>query len=199
MVNPYAVFDCLSVGARLQSSLDNFAEAEIHLFSYLGCLLSLYRQRPVSDWNYKFTGTKNGSPFSTEINEAFKQLYISGFLEIKDEYYKLSDKGLGEYNLLKSLTQNANRDVFIDGACASLLSLPVGFIRNALSNEPEIKRVFALSTSRWLLEEERVESLYEQFASLSAAIGIEIKDLMVPAIVWLKYLTRTSENLQPAP
>jgi hypothetical protein len=31
--------------------------------------------------------------------------------------------------------------------------------------------------------------LYEQFAALSEAVGVSMGDLMIPALVWLRYLS----------
>jgi len=193
MINPYALFDCLSIGKRLQAILNNFAEAEVHLFSYLSCLLLLYRQKPIADWKYMYAGTKNGAPFSIEVSAALKRLQIMGFIEPNDDYLRVTNRGLEEYERLLSLTQNSQREIFLEGACSSVLSLPVGVIRNAISNDPEIKRA-SMSAARWLLNDNRVDALYQEFSALSEAIGIQVKDLMVPAVVWLTYLTRTSSQ-----
>ncbi len=60
-MNPYAAFDALQIIASLQSIYRNVAEAEVHLFAYLSCLLSLYSGQPVGDWGYDFAGTTTGS------------------------------------------------------------------------------------------------------------------------------------------
>lgn len=194
MVNPYAYFDCLSIGKRLQEFSGDFAAAEIHLFAYLACLLWLYKKRPVADWEYLFAGTKDGSPFSPDINKALYLQSSSGFIEQFGYYLQITDIGLEEYALLRSLSQNSKRETFIDGACSSILALPIGTIREAIFQEPELERVSKSPRAELLLDDRRVEGLYAQFETLSATIGVDVENLMVPAVVWLTYLSQIAET-----
>jgi len=192
VVNPYACFDSLSICRRLQHNLGNTATAEVYLFAYLSCLLSLFKNRAVSSWQYRFSITPNGYPYSTDLDNALKILMDSGLLQPDDpQYVRLTEEGNMVYNSLSSLEQNSQREPFIEGACSTLLSMPIGLIRRSLSNEPEIKGALELSQSRILLSNAGLESLHDQFDELSAVIGIDIKELMVPAIVWLEYLTES--------
>ena len=109
-------------------------------------------------------------------------------------YYQVSERGLREIQFLRSLKQNTQRDVYLEGACSSLIALPVGVIRDALLNEPELKQAASLPTARWLLEPAKEKSLYDEFHQLKSAIGVEVKDLIVPAIAWLTYLGRGSHE-----
>lgn len=192
MVNPYACFDSLSICRRLQHNLGNAAIAEVYLFSYLSCLLSLFKQHPVSSWQYRFSITENGYPYSTDLDNALKILMDSGLLETDEpQYIKLTEEGSETYKSLSSLEQNSQREPFIEGACSTVLAMPVGLIRRSLSSEPEIRGALELSQSRMLLSTAGLDSLYDQFSELSAVIGIDIKELMVPAIVWLEYLAES--------
>jgi len=200
VLNPYATFDCLSIGAKLQASLGNVAPTELQLFAYLSCLLSLYRQRPVAEWGYSFAGTEYGAPFSPEINSAITQLIIEGLLFEEDCYLKVTDEGQKEYRILLSLSQNAQREVFLEGACSSLLALPISIVREALHSEPGLRSALKLNSTRMLLSEGNPEMrmLYKQFETLGQAIGMKVDNLMIPSVVWLTYLSqfRTTADIQ---
>lgn len=200
MINPYASFDCLSVGTKLQKVLDDVADAELHLFTYLACLLTLYRGQPVTDWGYQHTSTKNGAPFGYEIAAAIPQLVLSGFFSrTATGNLRITDEGKKEYDTLLSLSQNQKREVFLEGACSSALALPVGVVREALLHEPELERATALSSARTLLDGPGISLLYEQFAALSEVVGMQVKGLMTPSVVWLTYLAKASKILDPSP
>jgi hypothetical protein len=195
MINPFACFDCLSIGRRTQLALNNFAQTELHLFAYLACLLSVYKQRPVTEWGYSFYGTRSGIPFSPEIDSAISELTIAGLFDANGEYLKVTGYGQEEYELLRGLSQNSIRESFIEGACSSILALPIGTIRDALSKEPEIGYAIRVQATRRLLEDgPGLELLYSHFASLSNAIGVEVDDLMLPAVLWLTYLSQVAKT-----
>lgn len=192
MVNPAAYFDCLSIGLRLQKRLDEPSIAEICLFSYLSCLLWLYKGKPVSAWGYSFTVTRQALAFSSDIQNSIEILADMGLLIAKEQFYMyITPRGEHEYEHLKTLSSMAEREPFLEGACSSLLALPYGLIRNTLQQEPDVRATMELAQSRALLTENDLDSLYDQFGALSAAIGVDINDLMVPAVVWLKYLAKT--------
>lgn len=178
----------------MQNSLGNVASTEIQLFAYLSCLLSLYKGQQASAWGYDFAITKLSYPYSPELDQAIDVLVSNGCLKLSNEYITVTEFGKEEYTFLKSLFQFSTREDFIDGACSSLLALPVGAIRNALYQETDIKGAVALAQSRLLLTESGVDALYEQFGALSTSIGVEVDDLMVPAVVWLSYLLKV-QNL----
>ena len=192
MVNPYACFDSLSICRRLQHHLGNSAVAEVYLFAYLSCLLSLFKQHPASSWQYRFSITEDGYPYSTDLDNAIKTLIGSVLLESDEyRYVRLTKEGNEIYESLSGLEENSQREPFIEGACSTVLAMPVGLIRRSLSTEPEIRGALELSQSRILLSTAGLDSLHDQFNELSAAIGIDTKDLMVPAMVWLEYLAES--------
>lgn len=196
MSNSLASFDSLSVCIKLEKVLKDVAVAELHLFTYLASLLSLYRKQPIADWGYQHTNTKVGAPYSHEVQTAIPQLVLSGFLSYtKDGFVVATIDGHEEYGFWVTLSQNRRRETFLEGACASVLALPVGIVRDAVLSEPELRSATAVDSTRTLLEGPGIELLYEQFAALNEAIGIEIESLMTPSVVWLTYLARTSDKL----
>lgn len=194
MLNSYAAFDSLYVGRYLENALRNFAEAEVHLFAYLGCLLSLYRKQPVSDWGYGFSGTRNGAPFSVELNDSMAALRSAGMVTTEREYLNLTEPGKLECDGLSQLSINHERIGCLEGACGCLLTMPVGVVRDALFQEPMLKPAVRLSDARPLLERPGLTLIYDQFSELSDAIGVHVSDLLIPATVWLTYLSRTTPD-----
>ena len=192
-LNPDATFDCLFVANRLQSQRLSFSVQEIHLFTYLACLLWIYRERIVSDWGYEFVGTELGAPFSREIDTALKELLSHGyFRKIHDRILltKLAEQPLQE---LSELTINQERAECLHAACSSVAAFSVGMVSNALAKEPELMRAKALPSSRMLLEDAARSQLYVQFDALRKAVGQRSNDLRLPAVVWLTALYRFGE------
>lgn len=197
-MNPLAFFDTLYIVARLDKTLGNAAFAEIHLFAYLSCLMSLYARQPVSAWGYRFAVTEAGSPFCTEIDLACGEFVRRGFLTETDGFASVTRRGERELEFLRSLLQYRRRETYLDGACASALALPVGLVREALGRQAELRIADAGVKSRLLLEEVRLHRLHKDFAELSAAIGIGLKELMVPAVIWLNYTLQNGDQLGQA-
>ena len=192
-VSPYAYYDSLAISSNLQSFHGDTTIFEIHLFSYFACLLFLYQGNPVSNWRYIFYRSGSGAPFSTELMTAVDYCIHNGDLNNKDEVIRISPEGERMLGLLNKLSQNQERKVYIEGACESTLSLPVGHVKSALFEEPELRSATITKTNKQLLSESNpsLSLLYEQFTALSKALNFETEDLMVPATVWLRYLTQT--------
>ncbi|MBK7829706.1 hypothetical protein [Nannocystis sp.] len=185
-----AVYDTLSLVSHLTEPLEGVRQPEVHLFAYLACVLSLYDGKPVADWGYLFAGTANGSPLSPALDASIEQLEASGMLSVTDDLLTLSEIGKQEYGIQQGLSQNAWREAYLTGACDSVLALPVGVLRDALSRESALDRAAQLATTRALLEDSDLQTLYDQFGALSEAIGVQVKELMIPAVTWLSYLSR---------
>lgn len=195
MSKPEPVYDALYVSNALQRQLGNAARGEVHLFTYLACLLAVYSHRPTADWTYDFAGTMSGAPFSTELDAAIDDCILSGLLSSRDDLLILTAVGQQELSELSNVSFCSWRTIYLEASCCSTLMAPVGTVRNALSQEPNLKPVSLLRVSRRLLDKPGLELLYEQFAALHQAIGKDTRDLFVPATVWLAYL---SESAKPS-
>jgi hypothetical protein len=193
MVSPYAAFDSLYIAAALQDNVQYPVVAEIYVLAYLAVLLSLYRRQPVADWGYGFAGTREGSPFSPEIAEALRALTSAGFLRSREGRIEITESGMEELSSLQTFSQNRDRIGYLEAACSSTLTMPVGVIRHAIAQEPTLRPVSRLATTRPLLDGPYLSKLYDQFEALGQTVGIEHKDLLIPATVWLGYLWRASE------
>ena len=104
MNNHYAIFDYLSISVKLQGVLKNFSEYEIQLFAYLSCLLSLFKKRNVSEWEYSFVATGFGAPYSSDIGNVNRHFIETGLVDYKeDEYMELSPIAIDNYESMLSL------------------------------------------------------------------------------------------------
>ena len=195
-VNPFAFFDCLAISTRLQDVLDAVAPAEVHLFAYLACLLSVYRGMPVARWGYSFAGTHNGSPFSPEVEMSKELLLRTGHATVTEfGYLQLTSSGCKEYELLASLTVNSQRIEYLVGACATVLTLPLGWIRAAITSDRQMRLAAELKTTRPLLTETAIDEFHEDFELLAAGLGADVPDLMIPAIVWLRSMKEITTSV----
>ena len=192
-LNPDATFDCLFVTNHLQIQRPSFSVQEIHLFTYLACLLWLYRERIVSDWGYEFVGTELGAPFSREIDTALKELLERGYFRKIHDRVRLSELAKQPLQDLSELTINQERSECLQAACSSTAVFSVGMVSSALAKEPELMRAKALPSSRLLLEDSARSQLYVQFDVLRKAVSQRTNDLRLPAIVWLTALYRFGE------
>jgi hypothetical protein len=194
-LHPNATFDCLFVARRLQAHGATFTGPEIYLFSYLGCLLWLYRKNIVTDWGYSFVGTELGAPYSQEIDSALKELLGRGlFLRVHDRLRMtdLAERTLDEFT---NLEMNRERAECLNAACASIVAFSLGMVTSALSQEPELSRARALPSSRLLLEDAAQSQLYIQFEALRNNLDQQASDLRLPAVVWLLALYRSNSSI----
>ena len=197
MPSPAAHFDCLYTANRLSSRLGAVAEGELHLFAYLACLLSLFDTQPVSDWGYTFAGLGAGAvaPFSPEIRESVELLIADGSLvRTGESSLALTDAGSAELVFLSSMSFFEGRERYLDVSCSSLRLFPVGLIRAAMGMEPGLRPVVATGGARTLLADVAIDQLHEQFDGLVSVLGPEKMDLLVPASVWLSYLSEMARK-----
>jgi hypothetical protein len=195
---PEAAFDCLFVANRLQARARSFASPELHVFTYLACLLSLYRGRSAADWGYEFVGTELGAPFSQQIDAALRELLSRGYLvrtSDRLQMLELADQRLRDFD---HLNLNQERAECLKAACATTAAFSVGMVTSALSQEPELQRSNALPSNRQLLEDAGLSQIYALFEALRGGLNQETSDLRLPAVVWLAALYRAGEATTPS-
>ncbi|RZK15169.1 MAG: hypothetical protein EOO43_15425 [Flavobacterium sp.] len=181
---PEAFFDSLSLAHKLDNFLDGFRLEEIHLFSYFASILFLYRQNPVSDWQYRFTISSTGYPFSDAINDATSRHIQNGLFEEKGTFYSISSRGTDEFNKFKILPTFKRREEFLTPACTTSIIVPYSDTLRALLSDPEISKVKALANSSWLEQ----TNIYQKFDEISKAVGVSAQDLVIPAVTWINYI-----------
>jgi len=192
-VSSTALFDALSLTDHLELVLNAPYRGEIRLFSYLACVLSVYDRHPASTWGYSFFATRDGSPFSSDLNNALEQCitlrYLTSDETSQERVFSLTDEGSESLYGLRTLTRCQSRGVFIEASCSSALAIPSGLVRRAITPEPDLRAARALNSNRSLLQEDSgsYEILSEQLAALRDAVGREDSDLLVPALAWIKF------------
>jgi hypothetical protein len=193
MSNSYASFDFLFIAEELSVKLGSATVGEVHLFAYLGCLLSLFKGQPVSEWGYGFAGLEAGAPFSPDLQESCAELERAGFVKNTMSQMTVTEIGRQQIEILGDFATLGGRKPYLAAACASLLSFPVGMVRSAMSMEPGLRPVWNVGGMRPLLAITSLEQLHEHFDSLIMAVG-QTSDLLVPSTVWLTYLFELSRK-----
>jgi hypothetical protein len=188
-MNPAATFDVIALHGHLRRSIGAISRSELHLFGYLACLLSLYDRFPASDWRYAFVATEFGTPFSTELDNAYETALRDGLLILDSdrELTKLTAAGEQELADLSTLLTMRSRDRFLEAACATALMVPIALARTAINSDPRIRASESLRSSRALLTEDWYADIHTQFDVLRAAVGEASIDLLAPAVVWIRY------------
>ena len=83
----------------------------------------------------------------------------------------------------------------LQASAATITAFPVGLVREALGQEPELSRAKDVPASRMLLEEEStLKALYHQFDVLREVLGSTKRDLRLPAVVWLTALFEDAQK-----
>lgn len=187
MRNPESFFDCLSITAKLQSSLQGVSRLDMQRVGFLSCILALYDKQPVSEWGYQFANTDFGKPFSYQLNEATTFLHETGRLTEQNGRFSLSEDGLGLTRQLENLNACRIRARYTDAACFSTLAVPQSTLTQGLDHEPTVASSQLRTTGAMLLDGPAVELLYEQFVGLSSVFRPDSADLISPSVLWLSY------------
>jgi len=197
-ISPTAYFDTLFIVSNLQEELGDVLKSEIHLYSYLGCLLSLYDGQPVSEWGYRFAVTDSGYPFSGEVEKSIDLQIRSGLISLSQgsdtSSYNVTKGGRLRKENLEDQSMFSKRTQYLEGACSSTLALPPGLIRTALTSERTVSNAVKLGQSKLLLDEVATDRLYEDFEAIRRVIGSDVDDFMAPAVTWLTYLAKEAEK-----
>lgn len=195
MDNHHAFFDSLSITITLNEGVHDVDSPDIHLFAFLACLLSIYKGKAASEWGYSFAVTQYGYPYAGEITNSLDLLKKIGHIESNHLIIQPTEQGKRKYEFLRKFTLYTEREKFLVGATGTALALPLGSIYSAISEGTEIRNAVTLTQNRQLLSEVGQKMLYEQFKELSAQIGINAKDLMLPAFIWLSYFANINNPM----
>lgn len=192
--NHQASYDVLAIVGRLQGAMNGVTVPEIHLLAYLACLLALYRGYPAGSWEYRFVRSDWGSPFSQEVQCAIATLEDRQFLVRDVEAMHLTANGREFWTFLAERHEHAWRTSALDGACSSALTIPAGVIRQAIHGEPSLRTASIHQSTRMLLDTGDIALLHHHFTALSEAVGPNVADLIVPSVVWLRYLVQVQKR-----
>jgi hypothetical protein len=153
----------------------------------------MYEGQPASDWGYGFAATTYASPYSEEIARSLDDLKVEGSLSVSSSGLAVSELGTQNLQQWRNLSRFSDRSRYLRVACSSGVAIPLPVISASIGSEPQLKRAAELKSTRTLLTEPSVESLYAQFGALSSAIPQDSSTLLVPAVVWLSYLAEARD------
>lgn len=191
-MNYRASYDVLALLNHLIPSVGGADEAELHVFSYLACLLSVYAGHPASDWGYDFIASPAGAPFAEELDGAIRWAANVGHIRSENGTWKLTSDGAAEFAALTTLGAQKRRLAFIEPACASTLSIPLGWVRRGIDQTPALRSAAARDNRRYVSDEAAIDAMYDHFAVLRRVVRDDVGDLLVPAVIWLEYLAGTT-------
>jgi hypothetical protein len=192
-----ASFDALTLTGSLSDVTDGLTQGELHSLDYLACLMAIYDGHDPGWWGLSFSVTETGAPFSRELSKAVDELVFARWLLRFDRVYRLSDEGRTELEFERSLAPNERRLRYLSAASSAALSMPLPTIADALAHEPGLRRALTYLRRQKLLDDISLDLVDQQFTALTEGLGqppAEREDLMVPAVVWLTYLSRTHER-----
>jgi hypothetical protein len=186
-ISPEAYCDALVIMKESPQSVLPISVIEMHLFSYLGCILALFQGKPIGEWGYSYVVTKEGFPFSVEFEEARKNLVFRGLVDTTSDGLLMPHEPQISNEFEKILTLRAleSRRSWMQSATQCALALPVGSIRYAINNTPGLEGPLSISQSRTLLSGIDVSLLYEEYKVISSVLGTDARDLLSPAVIWL--------------
>ncbi|MDR2667193.1 MAG: hypothetical protein LBB34_03765 [Holosporales bacterium] len=185
---PESIHDCLAITKNLEETMRGVTHQELQRLTFLACIISLYAQRPLSDWGYSFSHTKYGTPFSTEVSAAIGFLEESKHILSNDGRYVVTDLGNTFYNFLSTQSYHFNHILYINAACGSASALPPGTLAKGLNNEPTISSNKLRENGMQLLYGAAIEILYEHFQGLYTIFPKDNPDLLSAAVTWLLYV-----------
>lgn len=190
-MNVCANFDILFYLSHPQNKYAEQTLFEINTMLYLAELLSIYDGCNTPKWGYGFARNKYGAPVSIELMEEMEFLSTKGYL-LKDSsgYYRISNTAVLDSFL--SLSQSGFlgwRAKYIEAVFDSLLTKSFPRVVRAIQNEPGISFLESMNRTSTLLESSLVNALYEDFGVLQEIIGDPKIDLVVPASLWIDYLS----------
>lgn len=187
-LNTPATFDVLYITCSLRRIAGGVVAAELHLFAYLACVLSLYRGSMADNWGYTFVGTELGAPFSPDLDTAIAELANRGFLARTADRMRPSTEAEDRLRAFQALQLNRERVDCLYAACSSTSVFSLGMIGGALAHDPELRRSRKVPLTRQLLDRSGRASLYRHFEALRKGLPQRDVDLRVPAVVWLAAL-----------
>lgn len=190
-MNICANFDILFYLSHPRNKYAEQTLFEINTMLYLAELLSIYDGCNTQDWGYSFARNKYGAPVSIELMDEVDFLCAKGYIS-KDNsgYYRVSETA--SLNSILSLSQSSFlgwRTKYIEAVFDSLLTKSFPRVVGAIQNEPGISLLESINRTSTLLESSLVSVLYEDFGVLREIIGDPQIDLVVPASLWIDYLS----------
>jgi hypothetical protein len=180
---------------HVERSVKGIAHAELHVLAYLAALLSVYAGRPPDAWEYDFTATPSGAPYSHALASEIDRLRASGLIADRGLVLSMTELGTDTLRALSRFESCTERSAFVEAAAACVNFIPIAGVSDALTYEPQLQRVVTFAGSRRLFDHSGIILLSAHFHAVREAIDERrgpSQDLLVPAIVWLTYLSQVA-------
>lgn len=196
-ISPEAYGDAVLLAISAPSSILPISVVELHLFSYVGCVIALFRGMPIADWGYRFSLTSEGFPFSAELEDARKVMVANGLLEVDDEglLHSANAELTSELDFISQFGSWEVRREVLATAMECALALPLGSIRHAIGQTPSIAPALRLGQTKSLLEGDDISLLYDEYQIVTKVLGPDPQDLLSPAVLWLSARVLRAEEL----
>lgn len=192
---PVAFHDCLAVTVGAPRSVAPFSITEVHLFSYLGCLLAVYEGQPVSDWGYQFALTRAGYPFSAQLDVAMRHLANSRLIQITTaEEVEPLEGAFEELCQLRTMPSWQGRRRWLDTAIECSLAMPVSIVKHAVIARDDLTGL-AVSGPRAMISETYVARIHAERTAIEQALGGTPPNLLAPAVAWLSLYAMQRSDL----
>lgn len=192
-INIYTNFDVLYLLNSMKIKYKELSFYEINVLLYLAKLLSIYDGNLSGYWKYDFTNSEAGAPISRDILNEMEVLHEKGNIETQDDiYFMLKSKDIIDKLEVISKQYTFNwRIKYIEGAISATLSKSIPKVMNAIQNEPGIQYYYHLDRSGVLHDEsdKEVDGLFSDFMILKEVVGDSREQLLVPASIWIEYLS----------
>ena len=191
-MNQFAIYDMISLTDKLEKQLGDVSIAEIQMFSYLSCVLSIFEGNNSNEWGYRFIKNEYGSPYSQDLENVFSHFQSNKMIDVQEDYFKLNDVSLRKYSILKKMNLFKNREKYLSVSTKSIKFLSYSQVRKSLYNEPTLYFSKQSSNKKLLLDDESasIHQLYSQFSKLRIAIDKKYDELIIPALAWMSYNTQ---------
>lgn len=215
---PTWAYDALWTCRALDGPTRGVTAAEMQVFAYLACLVSIYDQRNVADWGYTFTATPAGSPYAKRLAETSDRLRARGLIvdrlasqgrrrraPVPDDVHTysatptvltLSSLGEQEFTALSRLPSCRDRERYLETATSAAQLMPLPSVSDAVTYEPNLRRALNRVATTELLDEDGVAVITLQFEAVAEALrghSGTAQDLLVPIAVWVSFLAETAD------
>jgi hypothetical protein len=189
--------DALYISEALSTFAGGAAAVELHLFAYLGCLVSIYDGHGADQWRYSFVATPAGAPYAEVLAEETDCLRAAGMLIDQGPLLILSESGRELLNSLGDLSSARERVPYLEAACSVASVLPLPTVAHAVAAEPGLQSALHATAPRELLGETELTLVDEQFGAVTEALVERVPehtDLLVPTALWISYLDASTKR-----
>lgn len=193
------VFDVLYL-LDITQKVDDLRYDELHVFSYLSCMLSLWRGHVLSDWNYTFILSSSPVPFAADIGSSTVWLVDQGLVEHDPMIGRVQITPLGSAKLndIAHLGQISWRRKFHDVVAYLLGRFSINRAVLATLHDPLLQQMGRTHQRSDLLDPITVRLVREDFNQLVKVIGQTADQVPLESVsaLWMQALLTILEDVK---